>query len=274
MTDEFSMEGVRVEDIGDYIRVYGPYNVVKATEIPFLSKDGVDTGIKYAVGTDTATGETKVAWVDYPKSVFTYDDIVSNPRILQIFRRCNVCLAVDRIRNETQSAQASRSDTYWSQPPGASSAGSVHVPPPYTSSSQRLSLGDVAVPKYLPLMLQLAKSLLFTKFGEVTTSLMLSVLTDVLSGATGDPNKRDILRSMSDAIASETLYSMTPEDVEQLKKDLTTLSTAYQTDRNLLTAVVKAAIRSPVIGNDANNKQQSRQYKTSGQVRTFRGVLD
>lgn len=256
---------VHIEDVGDYYRVYGPYSVVKATEIPFLSKDGVDTGIRYAIGTDTATGETKVAWVDYPKSVFTYDDLVNNPRIMQIFRRCNVCLAMDRIRSEHESSDsASRSSVTTARPA-----------PEYSQNVHRLSLGDVALPKYVPLLLQLSKSLFLTKFGDLTVSILFSLLTDVLSGMTSDPFKRDVLRSTSDAIASETLYSLGSDDIEQLKKDLAQLSSAYQSDRSIVSAIMKAAVKNPLDNISDDNKSKPRARSTQiGQVRAFRGVLD
>lgn len=229
--------GLRVEDMGTVWRVHSNHNVVNPQTLNYMSRDQRVTGVRYAVGMDIDLGKTRIAYIDYPKDLYTCEELMDGEEHIDTVQRCNVCYAIDQVtRNaNSQSAaakqpqmsdQSQSSIPYQSQVPAARE---LVVP-------ERLSAGSIAssaaatLPHWLPKLLDVGKSLALRPAGNVAVTFGASVLADVASGLL-PPQYQKALHAISDDMAD----SITPDLLAQAQLDAVSIvDSMYKDGDNLL----------------------------------------
>lgn len=267
---------LRTEDLGNVIRVYGPYDIINPSPpIVYYTKDGEDTGIRYSIGADRNTGEMKIYYVEYPKDVYgSAEELANSPYAKKFFSRCNVCAAIDRLRHTAASSTSAPSyqpapaypPNYPSPPaypPSYQSPPAYQIPPSYPVqpvSQQRVSLGPV-LPRYFPalsqLLLGIAGDIYLSKFGKTLTTMLLSIVCDAMSGFANSDTTRRALMSFSDELAESVLQETNNKEfTDALRNDMMRLSKAIDEDRNFIDAVL-VAIKSEKSTRDDTKKKRS-----------------
>jgi hypothetical protein len=207
-----------------------------------VSAGGSKSGIRYAVGPDDLTGQVNILWVDWPKSIFSIEELRDSPQSAKFFAGCNVCSAINQIRNAEP--EVVPADLQVPIVPSASQS------PPQLQPA-RLSAGDLVLPKYVPVAFNLAKSIFLNPLGDVAVSLAASFAADLLSGFFDDPKYRSALQCASDQMIEGVSECVTdPKYVERVKDDIVKVSDAYKKDNDVLNAVIAGMVRptSDVIG--------------------------
>jgi len=257
--------GIRIVAMGNHIRAYGPNDVPSATPVPYYDKDGNDTGIQYAIGNDRRLGETKIAWVDYPVPPFTLEDIQNSPHVAGFFKRCNSCAAAEVVKKEL-ARQGSVPVQHHMAPQMMSS------PPPV----RRVSLGDIGLPMYIPVVLDLLKSIWLSRLGDLGASTVISAVSDVLSGTLSDPAQQQALRNFSDQQMEGVASKIVDERyIDEIKSDFGRLVDAYRKDGDILDAILHSAVK-PVdtvlkeAGVPVQESSKSRQPARRTELRSYR----
>src|SRR5512137_1367465 len=93
------MESNVVEDAGEYWRAVNPRGITPTQTLKWVDGRNQDTGIRYTMGVDQLTGQTGIAYVDYPKSIWTREDVLNSGAPQKFFERCQICAAVDQIKD-------------------------------------------------------------------------------------------------------------------------------------------------------------------------------
>ena len=204
--------GIEFIDNGDTWRAIGSSSVTEPQVFDYVDRSGRPTGVKYAMGFDTLFGATRIAWVDYPKDLYSLDELTNDDKYTGILMHCNVCNAMDQ-------ATARRSRP-------RSSVESV--PSSESERPSRISAGALApaIPKYIPFGLKLAKSLTLRPTGDVLVSLGLSILSDLLSGFIADPQYRNAVQSFSDSM----IDSIDDETIKRVREDALDIAEAALKD--------------------------------------------
>jgi hypothetical protein len=230
-----------------------------------VSAGGSKSGIRYAVGPDDLTGQVNILWVDWPKSIFSIEELRDSPQSAKFFAGCNVCSAINQIRNaEPEVVPADL------QVPIVQS-----VPAPSQSQPARLSAGDLVLPKYVPVAFNLAKSIFLNPLGDVAVSLAASFAADLLSGFFDDPKYRSALQCASDQMIEGVSECVTdPRYVERVKDDIVKVSDAYKKDNDVLNAVIAGMVRptADVIGVRKNGTHNTK--SVSGRSILYNSRID
>ena len=212
--------GVEFEDVGDCYRAIGSRNVTNPQVLDYVSADGRSNGVRYALGMDGIVGSTRIAWIDYPKELYTIEELTGGDEYTKILHQCNVCAAVDQISSRPVASRV----------PSTPTREIDLTPPGY--SPQRVSAGSIApivssvLPRYIPAGIKIVKSLSLRPTGDVLVSLGLSLLADLASGLTSDPNYRSALQSFSDTMVD----SIDESTVERVREDALTIAEAALKD--------------------------------------------
>lgn len=253
--------GIKITDAGDCWRAHSGVDVVDPQMLDYQSRDGRKSGIKYALGPDRLTGRMRIAWVDYPKSMYEVDSLLEDEEVVHILTHCNVCNAVEQVINRPQTQFRS----------------SVPVAKQQAAPT-RVSLGDAfssgpspQLPKYLTAGINIGKQLGLRPAGNALFTLGVSVLSDIASGMVRDPAYRSALQSFSD----EMVDSLTPDLISAIKEDAVEIAEALEKDHTDLMSrkfIVKHMIKSPadlkreLLSDDSKQRDQSsRQNNSSSQ---------
>lgn len=231
-----------VEDAGDCWRAVNPRGIKPTQTLNWVDGQGNDTGIRYTMGVDSLTGQTGIAYVEYPKDIWTYEDVVGSDVVDKFFSRCQICAAVDQIK-QVRSTPASMHDSSLpdvpSMPPDEQQYHQQYRPAPV-----RASVGDamVQLPQYVPVAINLAKKLLLSQLGDAAASVVLSFAADAASGLSPDPNYRKAMQALSDTFVED--INIDDRFVDAVRGDVSRLADAYSRDGNLISAVKTSMIKS------------------------------
>lgn len=210
--------GVPVGDNGEYWRAFGSSNVTSPQIYDYMSRDDRPTGVKYGMGFDKTVGGTRIAFVDYPKTMYTLEEVCDGEDTLSILTRCNVCSAMD------QAAKRSAGVRPYEQP-------IQHEQP--AQISERISAGNMvaaSLPKYMSFAIKAAKSLALRPAGDAAVSIGLSFLSDLAAGIIKDPEYKRALFAFSD----EMIDSLDPNIIERVKNDAIEIAEAAYKDGDAL----------------------------------------
>ena len=183
-----------VEDAGECWRAVNPRDITPTQTLSGSTGRGNDTGIRYTMGVDPLTGQTGIAYVEYPKDVWTYDDVVGSDVVDKFFSRCQICAAVDQIK-EVRSTPSAPAPVIRLLPhplarPCPQKSSSIISSTVLLRSSASLGDAMVQLPQYVPVAIKLAKKLLLSQLGDAAASVVLSFAADAASGLSPDPNYR------------------------------------------------------------------------------------
>lgn len=225
--------GLRVEDMGAVWRVYSNHNVVNPQTLDYMSRDQRVIGVRYAVGMDVDLGKTRIAYIDYPKDLYTREELMDGDEHIDTVQRCNVCYAIDQVTHNANLSQSASA----SQPRVSAQSQSLPAPVQHVlAAPERLSAGDIAssaaatLPHWLPKLIDVSKSLALRPAGNVAVTFGVSVLADVASGLL-PPQYRKALQAISDDMAD----SVTPELLAQAQMDAVNIvDSMYKDGDNLL----------------------------------------
>lgn len=237
-----------VEDVGECWRAVNPRNITPTKTLKWVDGQSNDTGIRYTMGVDPLTGQTGIAYVDYPKQVWTYDDVLNSDVVDKFFARCQICAAVDQIKEvrstpsvpvRVGSSDLTGRSIGQSMPPGEQQYHRQFQRP-----VERVSVGDsiAQLPQYVPVAIKLVKSLLLSRLGDAASSVVLSFAADAASGLSPDPQYRSAMQSLSDTFVED--INIDERFVEEVRGDVTRLADAYSRDGNLLSAVKTSMVKS------------------------------
>lgn len=225
--------GLRVEDMGTVWRVYSNHNVVNPQTLDYMSRDQRVIGVRYAVGMDVDLGKTRIAYIDYPKDLYTREELMDGDEHIDTVQRCNVCYAIDQVTHNANLSQSAAAK----QPRMSSQLQSLPaLAQQELAAPERLSAGDIAssaaatLPHWLPKLIDVSKSLALRPAGNVAVTFGVSVLADVASGLL-PPQYRKALQAISDDMAD----SVTPELLAQAQMDAVNIvDSMYKDGDNLL----------------------------------------
>jgi hypothetical protein len=209
--------GVTFVDMGDRWRSHGSPNVQSPQEFDYKSRDDRPTGVKYGMGFDSVANGTRIAYVDYPKSLYTIEELMDGDEFAVVLQRCNVCHAMDQV------TQSLGKRPYESVPKSHDlEVQSNSVPPSRVSAGNVISGALPVLPKYMSFGIKAAKQLGLKPIGDVTVSVGLSILSDFASGLVSDPSYKRALQSFSD----EMIDSLDPDIIERVKQDAINIAEA------------------------------------------------
>jgi hypothetical protein len=267
---------IQVADMGGSIRATGPNNVPDFTVVPYKDPDGRDTGIRYALGTDVVTGKTKVKYVDYPVPPFDVDKVKYNSTVPSIFKWCRICDTVDAIANVRASQPVTAVVPYSRV---ESSQPQYYDAEVVSQRPKRVALADVnMLPKYVPFIADVAKSLFLNKFGDTIASVIIAFGADVIGGSSSDPAYQDAWRQLSDQQIDGVANRMLGDDTYllEVKKEAKMLIDAYGADGDIFKSILKS-VTSPAdevvtSGRSGHFKSQERRKPTASL--RMRGTID
>jgi hypothetical protein len=248
--DNLTNDDLNYVDDGDGWRVYPPTPIDKEGiqgPIEYIRAGGAKTGIWYAIGPDSRTGETKLAWVKWPKSVWSLDDLQSDPNIPLFFTKCNICHSHDQLKQLDQTHNAAapqRRSALVSSQPQYSESVDYYEPPSRSEGGRRYSIAD-AVPKLLPFIIDFGKQILLNEFGDVVSTTVISGLADIVGGTSDDPEFRAAMQAFSDSQIDDlvTRCQNKPEYVDRAKKGIGLLYDGYKKDGKILDSIKGSMVR-------------------------------
>jgi hypothetical protein len=241
MSELLKHGGIEIEwtDVGTHWRATNASSRIDPATcqtLDHVSAGGSKSGIKYAVGPDELTGQVNILYVDWPKNLFTLEELRDSPQSAKFFAGCNVCSAVNQLKSDKNGNNILKS-----------SAPSNIVPAdmiPIQSAPVRLSAGSSSVPKYIPVVLGLVKNIWLSKLGGAATDVVLALGADLMSGLSDDPQYRKAWQCVSDDMVDGVAQCMAdPHYIEQVKGDVAKLIEGYKKDSNLFDAMMKSMVR-------------------------------
>lgn len=209
--------GVTAGDNGTSWRAFGSPDIADPQVFDYIGHDGKKNGVKYAMGFDSKAGKTRLAYIDYPKDLYSVEEVINGEDTPFMLMNCNVCHATD------QAAAAVRSRGVSSPSQFQSSQSSPR--------DQRLSVGPAAasvLPKYGVAAIRLAKAFALRPTGDAAVSLTLSFLADLASGFL--PQFQQSLQAFSD----EMVDDLTPDVINRIKEDSLAIADAALSDGDAL----------------------------------------
>lgn len=250
---------VVIEDHGSFIRAVGPWDISKSYVVPYNDVNGNDTGVRYAMGTDSITGDTKIAYIDYPAPPYTVEDLKNNPVISKFFVQCNMCEASKRTREaimkELGSSPVQAPVQSQVQVPVQSQ---VQAPVQVPARPTRLSVGDLGLPRVIPFAINFIKELWLSDLGKTGFSTAVALGAELLSSANPDPVYREEMQKLSDWAIDDVVRDMDARYVNNVRDDMSRFMQAYKKDRDLLGATLAGVVRT---GN--NDKQEPGPLRSS-----------
>lgn len=228
-----------IVDQPDHWRVIGTKTVTAFRVLDFLDRNSKPNGVQYAIGPDPVSGSTKIAWIQYPKKVFSRDEIATMPEIDKILQRCNVCSAADQL------AAAAGTSLITGQPSQA-------IQPFQEEPPKRLSIGDAlggsdVMPKWAAFVLNMGSKQVFSPLGQTMFFLGLSFLADMASGMAVDEGYKRALQCMSDGMVNNigTNGQCDTQYMSQVNRDVAKLVEAWQKDGDLIKASKVGLLKTP-----------------------------
>jgi hypothetical protein len=194
---------------------------------------------RVAIGLDPLTRSNSIVWMEYPKSAWTLDDIKGDAGIRKKVQECGICTALNDLQAIGRLAPTTSAPSVSATPPAYSSPS---APTPARASPTPISAGDVVMPRYIPYLTTIGKKMFCTKLGDMSASLVLSLVADVLGGWSTDPGHKMAFRQMSDEFIDD-LGLCNEADVDVLKRDVAKLYEEYQKSGDMLGSVRKSMFK-------------------------------
>ena len=202
-----------VEEDGSNWKVIVNPGVLVENIVDWNSSQFGKSGYKAALGYDSRPpAGTKLVYLLFPKTDYTREELTSDTYQLQLSkmaRKCNVCATIDALRNEQTEPV-----------PNVAERQVATVP-----TSRQISAGDVVGPTWVPKVANVGKKLFCTSLGNVATSVIGSVLFDLMSGWSTDPGQKDAMRQISDQLID---LEINPDDVPMIRQDALKMYQAWQ----------------------------------------------
>jgi len=195
---------MQIDDHGEYWKVVVDPAVVVEQDFPMKSSREGDPTFLAGIGYDPRPpAKHKIGYMLYPKNVWSREELTNDEQVKKMTMRCNVCSALDLAKRSV--------DTNAEQPIGAQTPAPQTITPLATFSA-----GNVLTPSYIPLITKVAKGMICTKLGDIATSVVMSVIADVVGGWSSDPGQKEAMRQLSDGFATLDLCQ---DDINQLRQD-------------------------------------------------------
>lgn len=279
---EITKDDINWIDDGEYWRAEGPHNIDPSAiqEIEYITAGGQKTGIRYATGPDQ-TGEVRMAYVKYPKSIWSLEELQSSDGVPNFFVACNVCNYANHMRKMASSKYPTQEFT---QPPERQvqlaqyPSQQPQYYQPQTQPPQRVSLGDV-LPKYVPLALDVLRQIWLTKMGDLAFSTVLSVGADIAGGMSGDPGFKHTMRCASDALVDGVVQRCDEQYIDGVKDGIGQFVDAYRADGDFLDAFIKSSLRptdevlsKAGISSSSSRRSSSRPSASQRRVHSFNTI--
>jgi len=198
---------MQIDDYGEHWKVIVNPAVLVEQDFPMTSSRAGKPTFLAGIGYDPRPpAGHKMGYMLYPKNVWSREELMNDEQIKKMTMHCNVCSALDVAKRsiETKTEPIAQPLSAPAPPPQA-------ITPPATFSA-----GNVLTPSYIPLITTVAKRMLCTKLGDVTSSIVMSVIADVVSGWSSDPGQKEAMRQMSEGFAA---LDLCPADISQLRQD-------------------------------------------------------
>lgn len=200
-----------VIDAGNMWRVLNRPDITDYKEMKY-------PGFNVAFGIDPNTGAHVIVYLDYYKAAYSKEDLEDpnspiGSSIKTKLQKCLICSTMDQLADEmpvsspvSESRDVSRDSQF-----------ELHRDS--RESLPVLSPSEFVVPKYIPAMASIGQKVFCTKFGGVASSVVLSLVADLLSSWSSDPGHKAAFREISDQFVDQ-MGLCNDKDVEVLKGDI------------------------------------------------------
>jgi len=207
-----------VVDAGNMWRVLNRADITDYKEMKY-------PGFNAAFGIDPNTGAHVIVYLDYYKAAYDKADLEDptspiGQSVKAKIDKCLICNTMDQMSDEIQ-------------PPTKALARSP-VPSPVPVPA--VSSGDFVMPRYIPALTSIGQKVFCTKFGGVASSVVLSMVADLLAGWSSDPGQKSAFRQISDQYV-EQMGLCDEKDIALLKGDIGRLYDTWQKDGDIFKAV-------------------------------------
>lgn len=251
----------RVIDAGQMWRVLNRTDINDYKEMHY-------PGFNAAFGIDPNTGQHVIVYLDYYKAAYTREEL-EDPNsdigrsIKDKLQKCLICSTMNQMAEDKPVV---------SPPPSKPQSMQVVAAPVL---SPLVSSGDFVVPKYIPAVASIGQKVFCTKFGGIASSVVLSLVADLLSGWSSDPGQKAAFRQISDQFV-EQMGFCDEKELEAMKGDIGRLYESWQRDGDMFKAVkngmfkdVGQALRDQGVQVSATKNTQ---YSLSAGLRPRRGM--
>lgn len=209
----------RVEDdgAGNWKVMVNP-DVMVENVVDWNSSTSGKSGYKAALGYDARPpAGTKLVYLLFPQSEWDKSELESEAYQLHLnkmARKCNVCATMDALRSEAAVPTQTKQVAYAETPQVAA------VP-----AARQMSAGDIVGPLWIPKVANVGKQLFCTQLGNVATSVIGSVIFDIMSGWASDPGQKEAMRQISNQLVD---MDIKPEDMPAIRQDALTMYDAWR----------------------------------------------
>ena len=209
--------------VGDMWRVLNRPDITEFKEMSY-------PGFNAAFGIDPNTGSHVIVYLDYYKAAYDKAELEDpNSAVGQSIKskidKCLICSTMNQMSDDMSSIPALASVPARVVP--------AQVP---VVHSPIASAGELVMPRYIPAITSLGQKVFCTKFGGVASSVVLSMVADLLAGWSSDPGQKSAFRQISDQYIDQ-MGLCNDADVEILKSDIGKLYEAWQKDGDIVKAV-------------------------------------
>ena len=225
-----------VIDQGDYWFVPINKRVTKYDTIPFQG------GAIGGIGIDPATNRHSPAWLKYPKSLYSREEMENNGAITKIKAKCPVCDALDVIIDSANKPKAMVPAGRVTETVDYEVLPDEPTKKPVNKGPIEVSVGDIVPPKYITFGAGLVKKAVCTRLGDVVGSILLAATADLAAGYASDPGHKKACRTMSNSMIDD--INLCPGDQEELKKYTKEFIKAYQEQGSLVNAIKRSMLKS------------------------------
>jgi hypothetical protein len=197
-------------------------------------------GFNVAFGVDPNTGAHVIVYLDYYKAAYSKEDLEDpnspiGSSIKTKLQKCLICSTMDQLADEMPvSSSESEPSEFYQEPRRESRRESQREP--QRESLPVLSPSEFVVPKYIPAMASIGQKVFCTKFGGVASSVVLSLVADLLSSWSSDPGHKAAFREISDQFVDQ-MGLCNDQDVEVLKGDIGRLYDSWSKEGDIYKAV-------------------------------------
>ena len=217
-TDRVQSSDIRfnVIDAGNMWRVLNRPDITDYKEMKY-------PGFNVAFGVDPNTGAHVIVYLDYYKAAYSKEDLEDpnspiGSSIKTKLQKCLICSTMDQLADEMPGA-SSEPEPEPRELSRESPYDSRRESHEFRESRPVLSPSEFVVPKYIPAMASIGQKVFCTKFGGVASSVVLSLVADLLSSWSSDPGHKAAFREISDQFVDQ-MGLCNDKDVEVLKGDI------------------------------------------------------
>ena len=236
-TDRVQSNGVRfnVIDAGSMWRVLNRPDITDYKEMKY-------PGFNVAFGVDPNTGAHVIVYLDYYKAAYSKEDLEDpnspiGSSIKTKLQKCLICSTMDQLSDEMPGGSVDQYDSGFSRDQQRDQRRELNRESRESRQSLPvLSPSEFVVPKYIPAMASIGQKVFCTKFGGVASSVVLSLVADLLSSWSSDPGHKAAFREISDQFVDQ-MGLCDDKDVEVLKGDIGRLYDSWSKEGDIYKAM-------------------------------------